>query len=195
MVLTLNSSVEASLSFRDSLLKNFTTCVAGTDVSCSPFVGTLSDLFVCNVNWDLQRQKDFYNKYAGYADGERCVQIKQDQRIHKMITHKHRVSGHPPKLLSSYEYNSNFKQRIMEQSLAMRDTRQTRFTQHSAANPADEADLKAHDHKITHEINLYLQMVHNEDPIFYQKLSDIYESRKWIFRSFYLYSPVVLAQG
>lgn len=78
LILTLNAKTEASVSFKNTIYKNFTTCVAGAEISCSPFVGILSDLFVLNASWDLVHQTDFYFKYENFQDGERCVQIKDD---------------------------------------------------------------------------------------------------------------------
>lgn len=73
---------------------------------------------------------------------------------------------------------------------SMRDARLSATSPNSAV---DENELK--EQHILDEVNDYLEHQQDEDPLFYDKLISIYESRKWIFRSFYLYSPAIFSPG
>lgn len=180
-------------------------------MSSSPFVGVLSDVFVLNFSWEIFHQENFYNKYFDFEDGDRCIQVKNDQKVHKYIVYDHQKTGHPTRLLSNYKYDHTFKealrhgvdlnqqeiqhqQETQQQQTTMQDT--TNVSTSMQASMITPSQMKrSEDAEYKANVEDFIQHVMNTIPSFYEKLKVVYVSRKWIFRSFYLYSPVILGPG
>lgn len=150
------------------------TCHVGTDVSSSPFVGEISDLMASSLKESFDNHYELYNSLG---KGQRSEYIFDDLYIKERVNYDYDRSHFPKRLLEKYKYGEDYKQ-----TLAMTRTLQSEY------QPEGEEDEEA---DLMHKLCLELRSIKKENPSFFRKLDKLVLSRAFIYRSCYLFSPVI----
>lgn len=190
--LTVNGKIEGCQSANEGIAINSGLVSVGSEVTSSMFKGLLSDLMILCIPFDLEEQKRFYENYWDYPNGQRAKELVDDQLILAKINEKYTISGCPKDLLRSYKYDENYKRSIQER-------------RHFKEHVETEAEIKAKTDKskaaklereriqrrIKADVNTFIEDIRNGFPHYFDCLQSYVSSRKWIFKSWNLYSPTI----
>lgn len=194
--LTINGKIEGSQSANEGIVIEAKCTTVGSEITSSMFKGLLSDLMILTLPFDLQEQKQFYENYWDYPNGHRSKELFDDQLIHAKINEKYLTSGCPKDLLKSFKYDESFKRAIQErrnykEPVQTEDEIKARTDKSKAAKLERERIQK----KIKTDVNSFIRDIRSEYPEYFEYLKAFVESRKWIFKSWNLYSPTIKKPG
>lgn len=194
--LTVNGKVEGSQSANEGIVIQANHVTVGSEVTSSMFKGLLSDLAVLAIPFGLPEQKQFYENYWDFPNGQRARELVDDQLIHAKINEKYTTSGCPKDLLKSYKYDESFKRAIQER----RNYKEPVETEEEIKAKTDKSkaaklERERIQRRIKNDVNAFINDVRNDYPHYFDYLKAYVESRKWIFKSWNLYSPTIKKAG
>lgn len=190
--LTVNGKIEGSQSSYESMIIAPKITKIGSEVASSPFKGLLSDLMIICIPFDLEEQRQFYENYWDHPNGQRGKELLDDQLIKAKINEKYTISGCPKDLLRSYKYDENYKRSIQErrhfkEHVETEEEIKAKTDKSKAAKLERERIQK----RIKSDVNTFVEDIRNGFPHYYECLISYVNSRKWIFKSWNLYSPTI----
>ena len=175
--LYINCKRETSLSFSNRPIIRFKKVVFGSEVHSYPFEGAVSDVAIVynnqykdykKSNWGKKLER-YYRDYGSFEPGSRLDCLEVDCDLRNCVNLKHDYYGVPKAFLKKYEYNEEFKSKMLASKLKMPvDTMEP-------VNPEQAF-------QIAHDIIGYNEM-------FKDKLKAVIKSKKWAYKSMHLYSP------
>jgi hypothetical protein len=165
------------LSFSNRPIIRFKKVVFGSEVHSYPFEGAVSDVAIVynnqykdykKSNWGRKLER-YYRDYGNFEPGSRLDCLEVDCDLRNCVNLKHDYYGVPKAFLKKYEYNEEFKSKMLASKLKMPvDTMEP-------VNPEQAF-------QIAHDIIGYNEM-------FKDKLKAVIKSKKWAYKSMHLYSP------
>jgi hypothetical protein len=190
--LTINAKVEGNQSSNEPMQIHPNLITVGSEVTSSPFRGLLSDLVVMSMPFDLKQQKEFYDKYWDFPNGMRARELCDDELVNAKVNEKHALSGVPKNLLRDYKYDESYKRTIQENRnkkpvVETEAEIKAKTDKSKAAKLEREKKLK----KIKADVNDFIADVEASHPECLDYLKAFVASRKWIFKSWNLYSPTI----
>ena len=194
--LAINGKTEGCQSANEGIVIDSSHIVVGSEVSSSNFVGLLSDLLILTIPFDLAKQKEFYENYWDYQNGTRARELLDDQLIYAKVEEKYRQSGCPKDLLKSYKYDESFKRSIQEK----REYKEVIETEQEIKAKTDKSkaaklERERVQRKIKGDVNNFIDEIAGSHPQYFRILQEFVNSRKWIFKSWNLYSPTIKKTG
>lgn len=194
--LTINGKIEGSQSANEGIVLEANHVTVGSEVTSSMFKGLLSDLMILAIPFDLPEQKQFYENYWDHPNGQRGKELVDDQLIHAKINEKYTTSGCPKDLLKSYKYDESYKRAIQER----RNYKEPVETEEEIKAKTDKSkaaklERERIQRRIKNDVNNFINDVRNDYPEYFEYLKAYVESRKWIFKSWNLYSPTIKKPG
>lgn len=148
------------------------------------------------IPFDIKEQKEFYDNYWDYPNGTRGRELLDDQLIHAKINQKYQINGCPKNLLKSYKYDHTFKRTIQEK----RNHKEVVETEEEIKAKTDKSkaaklERDRQQKRIKADVDAFVDDVQAAHPEYFDFLRNYVDSRKWIFKSWNLYSPTVKKPG
>ena len=194
--LTINAKVEGNQSSNEPMLIHPALVTVGSEVTSSHFKGLLSDLVLLSMPFELKEQKDFYDKYWDFPNGMRARELCDDQLINAKVNEKHTLSGVPKDLLRNYKYDETFKRSIQENRNKKPITEtEEEIKAKSDKSKAAKLEREKKQKRIKADVNAFIEDIDANHPEYLDFLQAYVQSRKWIFKSWNLYSPTVKKAG
>jgi hypothetical protein len=126
--LFINCKKESTLSFSERPILRFKKIVFGSEIHSFPFEGVISDCaIVYNNNFNESKKSTWGNKllryhqnYQSNAPGSRLDCLEVDCDLRNCVNSLHENSGVPKMFLKKYEYNEDFRMKMLMVKLKIR---------------------------------------------------------------------------